>query len=173
MPVPTEKLDGQHLMWAWREISQRKPKIALIIDNCPAHPTIGSLSNARLIFLPPNTTSVSQPMDQGVIRCLKAHYCRRLVMLTIFHLDQSWDLPKITIISVLQLLVMAWNDVTESTVVNCFRSKYFGREPEVCCRWYWWPVKSFRWRSYPTETNRSHFITWRYNSCRYRWRILV
>ena len=39
--------------------------IALIIDNCPAHPTIGGLSNVRLIFLPPNTTSVSQPMDKG------------------------------------------------------------------------------------------------------------
>ena len=31
-------------------------KIALIIDNCPAHPTIDNLSNLRLIFLPPNTS---------------------------------------------------------------------------------------------------------------------
>ena len=53
-------------------------KIALIIDNCPAHPTIAYLSNVKLIFLPPNTTSVSQPMDQGVIKCLKAFYRRRL-----------------------------------------------------------------------------------------------
>ena len=54
-------------------------KIALIIDNWPAHPTIGNLSNVRLIFLPPNTTSVSQPMDQVVIKCLKTNYRRRLV----------------------------------------------------------------------------------------------
>ena len=40
-------------------------KIALIIDNCPAHPTTADLSNVKLIFLPPNMTSVSQPMDQG------------------------------------------------------------------------------------------------------------
>ena len=63
------ELDGKFL--------RENRKIALIIDNCPAHPTIGNLSNVRLIFLPPNTTSVSQPMDQGVIKCLKAHYCRR------------------------------------------------------------------------------------------------
>ena len=53
-------------------------KIALIIDNCPAHPSISNLNNIQLIFLPPNTTSILQPMDQGVIRSLKAHYRGRL-----------------------------------------------------------------------------------------------
>ena len=73
------ELDGKFL--------RENRKIALIIDNCPAHPTIGNLSNVRLIFLPPNTTSVSQPTDQGVIKCLKAHYRRRLVRLMIQRLD--------------------------------------------------------------------------------------
>ena len=49
-------------------------KVALIIVNCPVNPVIEDLSHVKLAFLPPNTTSVSQPMDQGVIRCLKAHY---------------------------------------------------------------------------------------------------
>ena len=68
-------------------------KIALIIDNCPAHPTIADLSNVKLIFLPPNTTSVSQPMDQGVIAFyrLKAFYRRRLVNLMIKSLEQGQD----------------------------------------------------------------------------------
>ncbi|XP_063598617.1 tigger transposable element-derived protein 6-like [Penaeus indicus] len=39
-------------------------KIALIIDNCPAHPTVSNLTNVQLVFLPPNTTSILQPMDQ-------------------------------------------------------------------------------------------------------------
>ena len=43
-------------------------KIALIVDNCPAHPNINKLQAVGLIFLPPNTTSQTQPMDQGVIR---------------------------------------------------------------------------------------------------------
>ena len=80
-------------------------KIALIIDDCPAHPTIADLSNVKLIFLPPNTTSVSQPMDQGVIKCLKAFYRRRLVNLMIKRLEQGQDLPKISILRALQLLV--------------------------------------------------------------------
>ena len=80
-------------------------KIALIIDDCPAHPTIADLSNIKLIFLPPNTTSVSQPMDQGVIKCLKAFYRRRLVNLMIKRLEQGQYLPKISILRALQLLV--------------------------------------------------------------------
>ena len=85
-------------------------KIALIIDNCPAHPTIADLSNVKLIFVPSNTTSVSQPMDQGVIKCLKAFYRRRLVNLIIKRLEQGQDLPKISILRALQLLVASWNE---------------------------------------------------------------
>lgn len=48
--------------------------VALIIDNCTAHLDIGGLKAIDLFFLPPNTTSVLQPMDQGVIRSLKAKY---------------------------------------------------------------------------------------------------
>ena len=33
-------------------------------------------------------------MDQGVKKCLKAHYRRRLVRLMIQRLDQDQDLPK-------------------------------------------------------------------------------
>ena len=54
-------------------------KIALLIDNCPAHPSVSNLTNVQLVFLPPNTTSVLQPMNQGVIRRLKAHYRGRVI----------------------------------------------------------------------------------------------
>ena len=40
----------------------------MIVDNCPAHPHVKGLKSVKLVFLPPNTTSVIQPMDQGVIR---------------------------------------------------------------------------------------------------------
>ena len=39
-------------------------KIALLIDNCPAHPFVSDLTIVQLVFLPPNTTSALQPMDQ-------------------------------------------------------------------------------------------------------------
>ncbi|XP_065665542.1 tigger transposable element-derived protein 4-like [Hydra vulgaris] len=43
-------------------------------DNCSAHSNVQKLDWVELIFLPPNTTSITQLMDQGVIRSLKAKY---------------------------------------------------------------------------------------------------
>ena len=40
------------------------------VDNCPAHPNVDNLQAIELVFLPPNTTSKTQPMVQGVIRAL-------------------------------------------------------------------------------------------------------
>ena len=45
--------------------------IALIIDNCAAHPNVDKLKSIKIYFLPPNTTSVIQPMDMGIINNLK------------------------------------------------------------------------------------------------------
>ena len=42
-----------------KKFESEKRKVALIIDNCPAHPIIENLSHIKLVFLPPNTTSVS------------------------------------------------------------------------------------------------------------------
>ncbi|WAR01391.1 TIGD4-like protein [Mya arenaria] len=41
-------------------------KITIIVDNCPAHPEVKNLTALTLV-LPPNMTSVLQPMDQGII----------------------------------------------------------------------------------------------------------
>ena len=70
-------------------------------------------------------------MDQGVIKCLKAHYRRRLVRLMIQRLDQGQDLPKISILLALQLLVASWNNVGKATIVNCFRKAKISAENQV------------------------------------------
>ena len=57
-----------------QNFSAANRKIALIIDNCTAHPHLEQLNSIELIFLPQNTTSHAQPMDQGIIRALKAKY---------------------------------------------------------------------------------------------------
>ena len=74
-------------------------KIALLIDNCPPQPSVSILTNVQLVFLPPNTTSVLQPMDLGVIRSLKTHYRGRVVRRLCRPSDKMKTLPKIFILT--------------------------------------------------------------------------
>jgi hypothetical protein len=48
-------------------------KCLLIIDSAPGHPINAEdyTSNIKVISLPPNTISILQPMDQGVIATFK------------------------------------------------------------------------------------------------------
>ena len=50
-----------------REMLLKGRKVLMLVDNCPAHPVIQGLRAVELLFLPPNCTSVLQPMDQGII----------------------------------------------------------------------------------------------------------
>ncbi|XP_064423076.1 jerky protein homolog [Latimeria chalumnae] len=51
-------------------------KIVLLLDNCSAHPAVETMvtRNVFATYLPPNCTSLIQPMDQGIIRYMKCHY---------------------------------------------------------------------------------------------------
>ena len=53
----------------------------IILDNAPAHPSeeklVRRVGAIKVFYLPPNTTSFIQPMDQGVISAIKRHYIRR------------------------------------------------------------------------------------------------
>ena len=69
------------------KLSGQGRKIAMIIDNCPAHPKLDDLQAMDLIFLPPNCTSVLQPCDQGIIKNLKHHYRKNIVKCMILHIE--------------------------------------------------------------------------------------
>ena len=104
-----------------RKFSAAKRKIALIIDSCTAHPHVEQLASIELIFLPPNTTSHTQPMDQGVIRALKAKYRSLAVRKLIAALEKKNPVPTISILSAMVMLEKAWNAVSNKTFSNCFK----------------------------------------------------
>ena len=60
-------------------------------------------------------------MDQGIIRCLKAHYRKRLVKLILRSLDSNKPLPKVSLLTALKSLASAWNEVSQATIVSCFK----------------------------------------------------
>ena len=91
-------------------------KIALLIDNCPAHPLVSDLTNVQLVFLPSNTATVLQPMGQGVIRGLEAHYRGRVVHRLCTALDKAR-----AFLQARKTLVFSWGVVPAQAIINCFR----------------------------------------------------
>ncbi|XP_066254308.1 tigger transposable element-derived protein 6-like [Euwallacea similis] len=105
----------------WDENLRRQNReILLLVDNCAAHPKTLHLTNIRLEFLPPNCTSVVQPMDQGIIKCLKAYYRRSFMCRLIKSLDNKEPF-NVTILDSIKLIAQSWNEVTPTTIANCFR----------------------------------------------------
>ena len=49
-------------------------KVALLLDNCSAHKPTFCLKNISLFFLPPNTTSILQLCDIGIIKSTKSYF---------------------------------------------------------------------------------------------------
>ena len=75
-------------------------KILLLVDNCTAHPHVSTLKNIQLEFLPPNTTPLIQPMDQGIIKNLKTIYRKELVHMTLAYREENILNPSSTEIDV-------------------------------------------------------------------------
>ena len=104
--------------------------VAFVIDNCPSYPHINNLKPIKLYFLPPNTTSKTQPMDQGVIRSLRAKYRKNVVRKTIQSVEKKKTLPKILLLQEMQMLVSAWDALSTQTVVNCLRTSGISTESQ-------------------------------------------
>lgn len=109
-----------------RYFSRRGKKVCLVLDNCSAHPNLNStLKSIKLVFLPPNTTSVTQPMDQGIINNFKCHYRRHFVQNGLLRAmeagkDFSWN-----VLDAIYGIQIAWRKVTAPCIANCFRHCHF------------------------------------------------
>ena len=61
---------------------------------------------------------MSQPMDQCVIRCLNANYRKHLVKLILRSLDSNKPLPKVSLLTDLNMLESVWNEVSQTTILS-------------------------------------------------------
>ena len=59
-----------------RPLSRKNRRILLFMDNAPCHPDSlkDSFSNIKIVFLPKNTTTKTQPLDPGIIANWKVKY---------------------------------------------------------------------------------------------------
>ena len=62
----TKKICSDFLNDLNQQMIKEDRKIIMFLDNASTHPC-DEYSNIKLAFFPPNTTSVLQPLDAGVI----------------------------------------------------------------------------------------------------------
>ncbi|XP_071043363.1 jerky protein homolog-like [Parasteatoda tepidariorum] len=76
----------------------KNEKVVLLLDNCSAHPADEDLclKHIKLVFLPPNTTAIIQPLDQGIIRSFKFHYRKMVVRKIICDINCDSSLELLT-----------------------------------------------------------------------------
>ncbi|XP_015594986.1 tigger transposable element-derived protein 2 [Cephus cinctus] len=98
-------------------------KAVLYFDNCSAHPTTLSKGNVITRFLPLNTTSLTQPMDQNCLQTLKSYYRQYLMVYLLQYINSggsedtlSGGLKKITIRNVIFWIASAWQRVSVETI---------------------------------------------------------
>ena len=61
-----------------KRMKKQGRQVILFWDNATSHPNL-QLENVKLVYLPPNTTSHAQPLDQGIIQNFKVRYRRLLI----------------------------------------------------------------------------------------------
>ena len=93
----------------------------MILDNFPDHPDVLALDWVEITFPLVNTTSITHPIVQGVIRSLKAKYRSLPVKKQINAFGKRNLLPKLSILTALSMLMKAWSSIPDGTFMNCFK----------------------------------------------------
>ena len=96
----------------------------MILDNASGHnidSIADQLTNVKVAFLAPNTTSHCQTMDAGIIKNFKLHCRVELVN----HISKSIEVErKIILLNIKEAIYMAkkaWSLVNSETISNCFQ----------------------------------------------------
>lgn len=72
-------------------------------------------------------------MDQGIIQNVKVHYRKRLLRRRIAAIDSDSEF-KFNLLDAVFILDKAWEDVTATTISNCFRKAGFTFGEQVCLK---------------------------------------
>ncbi|XP_037047941.1 tigger transposable element-derived protein 1-like [Bradysia coprophila] len=103
-------------------------KVLLLIDNATCHLEDLSHPNVKVVFLPANTTSIIQPMDQGIIATFKA-----LMLLYTFEwllgeldsdsnntVSEIWK--KYTMVDCLDFIRRSLQSIQKETLAGCWKN---------------------------------------------------
>lgn len=124
----------------WFDLRMAGRKVVLLLDNFSAHicavNKINStlpLQNTLIIWLPPNSTSEYQPLDQGIIRTWKHYWRRDWVRYMLHEYEAGRDpLSTVDILQAIRWGIAAWEfHLKITTISNCFNKGLSLRGAEI------------------------------------------
>ena len=103
----------------------RERRVLLLIDNASSHGRIENLSelaNVDVLFLPKNKTSVLQPLDPGVIACVKQRYRRKQYERALGSIENedTRDLYNVNLLQAIQWVPTVWDGIEAKVIYNCW-----------------------------------------------------
>lgn len=125
----TTSIFTEFLRWFDKQMSGRN--VVLLMDNFSAHQAAVTeiqssgypLQNTLIIWLPANSTSRYQPLDQGIIHCWKSYWKRYWIRFILQEFELNRDpITSMNILRAVRWGIQSWEfDLSGQVIQNCFR----------------------------------------------------
>ena len=79
------------------DVEMQNQQRNLFLDNASSHVKEIELTNIELAFIPPNTTSTLQPLDQGIIENIKVYYWKQVLSNVLSRINSNKGSPPIVL----------------------------------------------------------------------------
>lgn len=118
------ELFEEWLLWFNRRVAPRH--VILLMGNTSAHRSAyegvkSSLTHVLVCWLPPDTTRIYQPLDQGIVRTFKAYYRRKWLQSVLDESEQGHN-PRssMNVLKAVRWSINAWDHVGTATIIHCW-----------------------------------------------------
>ena len=97
--------------------------ILYVCDNASSH-QVREYSHIKFLMLPPNATSIMQPLDQGIILSAKRRYKKKLTERYLACVENNKDanslLKALDIVQATNMIAASWRETSSTIIQNCF-----------------------------------------------------
>ena len=97
--------------------------ILYVCDNASSH-QVREYSQIKFLMLPPNATSIMQPLDQGIILSAKRRYKKKLAERNLACVENNKDanslLKALDIVQATNMIAASWRETSSTIIQNCF-----------------------------------------------------
>ena len=128
----------EYLRWLDNKMRAEGRKVLLLLDNFSGHELgvqlvggLEGLDNIRIEWLPANTTSYWQPLDQGIITSFKLQYRAQWVVYILWQYEANKDPNQtVNLLKAIQWTRLAWDQgVSEATIQKCWWKSTIIKKP--------------------------------------------